>query len=391
DLVELCKDVLPFALSSNYCSLVIQRLELEEEIIESRVYRKAYNSIAELILTELSSHNLLLEYDNDRNKIKNDIIEVIKEIISKNRPKVPKKRLIFDLSKNDREKIRNWLKRDLIKISRKAKNVNKEIIRLYSKRTVIQKELKKVPEESILNPLLIKLDENNSSIVELRDKIRICNEDLAKFNLDRKERERMLDKYYLELEGQKKSLNIQSNIRKVIEALEEFSFKLSEKRLAEFKNFFLETFKLLLSERTFIEDIEVKKGDFTVSLLYERDKEFLKTELSEGEKQLYAFTLLWALAKTSRRELPFIIDTPLARLDSKNRKELINNFFTKASHQMIMFSTDEEVDEAFFNELSPYISRVYYLDKNYKKSVTNIKEGYFWSNKKKKVAMESEL
>ena len=35
----------------------------------------------------------------------------------------------------------------------------------------------------------------------------------------------------------------------------------------------------------------------------------------QGELQMYATAIVWGLAKTSGRPLPFVIDTPLARLD----------------------------------------------------------------------------
>jgi len=37
--------------------------------------------------------------------------------------------------------------------------------------------------------------------------------------------------------------------------------------------------------------------------------------------------MLWALTQTSGRPLPFIIDTPLGRLDSDHRESLVMDFF----------------------------------------------------------------
>jgi DNA sulfur modification protein DndD len=51
--------------------------------------------------------------------------------------------------------------------------------------------------------------------------------------------------------------------------------------------------------------------------------------LSKGELQMFATAIVWGLAKTSGRPLPFIIDTPLARLDEEHRANLINFLLKK--------------------------------------------------------------
>jgi DNA sulfur modification protein DndD len=40
--------------------------------------------------------------------------------------------------------------------------------------------------------------------------------------------------------------------------------------------------------------------------------------------------------------LPAVIDTPMARLDSAHRQNLVERYFPHASHQVIVLSTDSE-------------------------------------------------
>jgi len=101
--------------------------------------------------------------------------------------------------------------------------------------------------------------------------------------------------------------------------------------------------------------------------------------LSEGEKQVFAISVLWGLAQASPRPLPAIIDTPMARLDSQHRHHLINRYFPNASHQVIILSTDTEVDQDFYGALQPHITRAYHLDYDENEKVTTAREGYFWS------------
>ncbi len=100
--------------------------------------------------------------------------------------------------------------------------------------------------------------------------------------------------------------------------------------------------------------------------------------------------MLWALARGSGRPLPFIIDTPLGRLDASHRQNIVQNFFPRASHQVILFSTDTEIDQQLFKKLQPYISKSYHLEYDEKAKTTCVSAGYFWEPQKKE-AVVSEL
>jgi len=102
-----------------------------------------------------------------------------------------------------------------------------------------------------------------------------------------------------------------------------------------------------------------------------------KNRLSAGEKQLMVIAMLWALALCSHAELPVIIDTPLARLDSAHRRRIITEYFPHASEQTIILSTDAEIDPASYALLKPSIGREYTLVYNDQNRSTSIVEGYF--------------
>lgn len=101
--------------------------------------------------------------------------------------------------------------------------------------------------------------------------------------------------------------------------------------------------------------------------------------LSAGERQVFAVALLWALGRTSGRPLPVIIDTPLARLDSDHRRLLVERYLPFASHQVLVLSTDTEVDEAAFAALEPAMSHAYRLRYDHARRLTTADAGYFWS------------
>lgn len=80
----------------------------------------------------------------------------------------------------------------------------------------------------------------------------------------------------------------------------------------------------------------------------------------------------------SARPLPAIIDTPMARLDAKHRQKLVERYFPHASHQVVILSTDTEIERKYFYDLQPHIARAYHLNYDEKSKATTAEEGYFW-------------
>ena len=101
-------------------------------------------------------------------------------------------------------------------------------------------------------------------------------------------------------------------------------------------------------------------------------------ELSAGERQLLAVALLWGLARAAGKPLPVVIDTPLGRLDGSHREHLLDRYFPAASHQVILLSTDTEIDEAAYDRLARHVGRAYRLEFDPDANATVVEPGYFW-------------
>jgi DNA sulfur modification protein DndD len=98
-----------------------------------------------------------------------------------------------------------------------------------------------------------------------------------------------------------------------------------------------------LHKQDFIQCITINTQTFGLFLFNSQGKTVPKHRLSAGEKQTLAIALLWALARASGRQLPIAINTPLGRLDSEHRHNLIERYFPQASHQVLLLSTDTEI------------------------------------------------
>ena len=172
---------------------------------------------------------------------------------------------------------------------------------------------------------------------------------------------------------------------KVQDVLEKFSGQIKAKKLKLLEGYLLEATQTLLHKKDFVQGVAVDPDTFSVSLFGAGGTEIPKDILSEGEKQMFATSVLWALAKTSGRPLPFIIDTPLARLDEGHRTNLVEKFLPSASHQTLIFSTDKEIEFEYFKSLKPYLSRSYVMVFSHEDGATKCHDGYFWNEKGEKI------
>ena len=100
--------------------------------------------------------------------------------------------------------------------------------------------------------------------------------------------------------------------------------------------------------------------------------------LSKGERQIFILSLYWAIIELSGQEIPFIIDTPYARIDASHRKEISEKFFPNISRQVIILSTDEEINEEYYQIMKPYIAKEFLLVNDESQNRTSMKPGYFF-------------
>ena len=68
----------------------------------------------------------------------------------------------------------------------------------------------------------------------------------------------------------------------------------------------------------------------------------------------------------------------MARLNVGHRNQLVELYFPQASHQVIILSTDTEIERDYFQQLQPHIARAYHLNYDEANRCTVASEGYFW-------------
>lgn len=118
---------------------------------------------------------------------------------------------------------------------------------------------------------------------------------------------------------------------------------------------------------------KLKKINKKMEIVYELDK----STFSNGEKQVYIMTLYWAIMHLSKQEVPFIIDTPFARIDSEHRANITEKFFNDLAGQVFIFSTNEEIVGQHLQILETNIQAKFLLENLENEKTTVCSNTYF--------------
>ncbi|MGG5811834.1 DNA sulfur modification protein DndD [Falsiroseomonas sp. CW058] len=163
---------------------------------------------------------------------------------------------------------------------------------------------------------------------------------------------------------------------RVRETLTRFKGRVVERHVARIEKLILASFQQLARKRSLVTEIKIDPVTFDLSLRGGDGLPANAERLSAGERQLLAVAILWGLAKASGRPLPTVIDTPLGRLDSEHRSHLVTEYFPRASHQVVLLSTDEEITGKYLDALRPAVGRSYRLQFDETIGRTVVYDGY---------------
>ena len=359
---DACGGLLPFALVPSLCEQLQTQL-IEEAEIERR--ESAYRALEEL-----------LGQPEDR--------ELWSTIANRLREHSGNYKLGDDstrrhsLSLAESEQLLNWVDLCLTKVPEQFRELGRELKESNRKLEQVEIDLARVPSDEVLKPLTQKLSSLQQQLGGLKKELQNAAEKTQSLVYRLNQVKRHLDRLHeSRREGQAdlRRAQLVSDVRLV---LEKYSDLLTYRKVDALKIAVVKCFGVLCSKHILAKRIEVNPQTFATSLYDQQDRLISKEQLSAGEKQIYAISWLWGLAKTSGRPLPMIIDTPLGRLDSDHRGRLIEHYFPHASHQVVILSTDTELDKQTCEMLSPDISHAYHLVYDQTKGNTNVEKRYFW-------------
>lgn len=242
----------------------------------------------------------------------------------------------------------------------------------------LEEDLLKAPEDEILQPLVEELGIYNQRLgMKIVDQNR-KEEDLRSLEFRLGVEQRKLKKLIDEGQARSEERGRVELAGRIQLAMKDYSDKLTKEKISQLRTTVAEQFNSLSRKGDLLKNIDIDPDTFSVTLADRYGNVLPKEDLSAGEKQMYAVAMLWGLSITSGRSLPVIIDTPLGRLDSEHRSKLIQNYFPNAGDQVIILSTDTEIDKQWYLELSSNVSHSYHLSYDKINNQTLVKNEYFW-------------
>ncbi|GED28688.1 hypothetical protein BAG01nite_47900 [Brevibacillus agri] len=238
-----------------------------------------------------------------------------------------------------------------------------------------------------------KINENDMTS-ELRDLLENINEaknrNIAllhrkeQLNISRSDLEEQIQKVtntYLKLKEKlihsRKAENIFAITKRVLDVSKEFRRLQMQKKLQDVEIEAARMLQLLFRKELFVVRVFIHPETFQLKLFNSTNEEINKESLSAGEKQLLLLSTIWAMAHCSRRRLPFVFDTLLGRLDQTHKKSIIEHLIPRCGDQVIILSTDSEIDEEHYKLIQPAVVSTYTIEYNTQKSTIEVGKHFF--------------
>ncbi|WP_193197688.1 DNA sulfur modification protein DndD [Nostoc sp. MG11] len=370
---ELAADVLPLALISNLLTQVQTQGEKEFRYQQIQISKDVLSERDQRLLTWLTQVDIT---PTELEKIQSFLIQDINTLYAKTfQMKVPWL-LADDETLSQLDNLIYHLQNSQLSTKEKLTILKNKEEEIHS----LERQIQTAAEPEDYAKLRQALEAAQNQVVEAKANYETIRRRLAELETIIAKSKKELSEYTVENIKHKNNEHIITSAAKVQNTLRIFREKLTLRKLNKLEEEVKNCFLYLLHKSDLVHRIAIDTNTFSLSLYDFNGKPVPKHRLSAGEKQLLAIAFLWGLAKVSGHRLPVAIDTPLGRLDSSHRNNLVERYFPSASHQVILLSTDTEIGKKEVETLreNEAIAREYLLKYDSTTRQTTIKPGYFW-------------
>ncbi|MGF6518753.1 DNA sulfur modification protein DndD [Pseudomonas sp. BT76 TE3572] len=372
-LHDMLSGLLPFAITQSLNEKLLAQIDAEQRAEKTQVLSEYLQRQQSNFLAEVESAFAMTK---DQLPALQDIFlrTFGSEVANSAEQQAP----VHELSDTQRFSITHRLQNDVGSLQQRAADLVMTLQETDSQIESARENIARAPDEKVLTPLFNKQGQLQGRLSALEEQKSVLAEEAKALLARLSVAARQLDDLYTEIAESQEEERLTGLAQNAKDVLKEFSTRARIEKLKELESQFYTSFNGLARKEDRNLSIQIDPNTFEVVLIDDEGVILRKEELSAGEKQIFAISILEALARTSGRSLPVVIDTPLGRLDSVHRKKLVENYFPKTSHQVIILSTDTEIDYAFYEGLQGSISHSYHLVYNPETRSTQAEEGYFW-------------
>jgi len=348
--------------------------------------------------TEIESSGALLTLLADRDKLAiskfedlgaaDDLIQEVKTFFMKDRERLSQtasQKMHLFLSSSARTTLATLCGEGRASTLDTQKALLERLDALEDKRDDLERRLASVPAAESVAPLVKAVSDaegaQRQADIELERRIQARDAADRDAEAVRKRYKAKLEKLInLQLQREDASRLFQHSAA-VRQTLSLFATQVIQHHIQRIESHMLEGLQALFRKNDLVAKVTIDPKTFAIELRGSDGHVVAPDQLSAGERQLFAIALLWALAKASGQAAPTVIDTPLGRLDSQHRTRLAERYFPYAGEQVILLSTDEEIDGRLYQKLAPHISRSFTITYDTDGKGSQVKPGYAFVGK----------
>jgi len=275
------------------------------------------------------------------------------------------------------ERLEELLSTDLEQAVSQVHSIRKEETALLERKKIIEWRLSQEADAQHLKKYAERIRKLSEQKGALEQKVKQLEQQISSLELAKKQVSRRMESIARELTLSEDADRIVRYAIRSQEMLRDYRHRLAVIKSANLTAAIMDSFSKLTHKQILVKSIKLDPESLNLSLVDYSGNELPKTSLSSGERQMLAVSILWGLARTSGRDLPVVIDTPMGRLDSSHRLNFVSSYLPMAAKQVLILSTDTEIVGRYLEVLQPHISHTYLLSYDETNGKTDISRGYF--------------
>lgn len=376
----LCEKSLPFSLAGKLFDKIRCQIEAERESASGEAIRENAASLAKRIVRVVEEPEPIYTEKLSAERMA-ELERRIFRLLKEGDPGINVLK-VLDLSERDAARVLNQMESlessdvFLLKpLLDEAEGLEAQIRQLEG---IGQSGALTTTERDLFDELQALMESCSTQIGRKTEQLRLVEEDILALDKRVSDIQVEIEKLYEKHNVSREKADFIEECDAIANVLNQFVVRLRKSKVNMLQEKTFEMYRLLSSRSGLIKDITIDDKSYEVRITDRNGHQIRKSGLSAGEKEVFAVSLLWGLAQTSELKLPIIIDTPLSRLDSAHRDNIVNNYFPNAGEQVIILSTDTEIDTNYYRALKPRLSGAANLEFDQRQELTTVRPGYFW-------------